>query len=145
MDESHVEHAVGLVEDEAIHVGEIDIALPYEVEQTPGRGDEDIGAAAQTFGLRLLVHPAVYHRVAQIGVFAVLGELLLDLYGQLARGREYEGADARLGAPLGLAGAQTLDDGDGERRRLARSRLRYAYDVAAVHRLGDGLLLYGCG
>ena len=44
MDEAHVEHAVGLVEHEDLHLVEPDVALIHEVEQASRRGDQDIDA-----------------------------------------------------------------------------------------------------
>ena len=44
VDEAHVEHLVGLVEDEDLHVRQHDSALVDEVEQPAGRGDEDVDA-----------------------------------------------------------------------------------------------------
>ncbi len=44
--EAHVEHAVGLVEHQDLDVREIAVALVAEVEQTAGRGDEDVDATA---------------------------------------------------------------------------------------------------
>ena len=46
-DEAHVEHAIGLVEDEDLDRREVDGALAEVVEQAAGRGDDDIGAAAE--------------------------------------------------------------------------------------------------
>ena len=46
-DEAHVEHAIGLVEDEDLDRAEIDGALAGVVEQPAGRGDHDLRAAAQ--------------------------------------------------------------------------------------------------
>ena len=44
-DEAHVEHAVGLVEDEDRDAVEPHVALGDQIEQPAGRGDQDIDAA----------------------------------------------------------------------------------------------------
>ena len=44
--EAHVEHAVGLVENEDPHIVELDEAPLDEILQAAGRGDEDVRAAA---------------------------------------------------------------------------------------------------
>ena len=44
--EAEVEHLVGLVEDEDARVGELEVALLGEVEQPPGRADDDVDALA---------------------------------------------------------------------------------------------------
>ena len=43
-DESHVEHAIGLIEYEYLDSTEIDRAPLQMIEQTTGRGDDDVGA-----------------------------------------------------------------------------------------------------
>ena len=43
--EAHVEHPVGLVEDEDLDLAEVRDALPDEVEQPARRGDEDLDPA----------------------------------------------------------------------------------------------------
>ena len=53
VDEAHVEHAVGLVEHEDLDLAQVDGLLLHVVEQAPGRGDEDVDAAAQRLDLRL--------------------------------------------------------------------------------------------
>ena len=42
--EAHVEHAIRFVEDEKFDVVELAVALLHVIEQTAGRGDEDIHA-----------------------------------------------------------------------------------------------------
>jgi hypothetical protein len=44
---SHVEHAVGLVEDEHLHVAELGDAAFHEVDQTARCGDEHVDATLQ--------------------------------------------------------------------------------------------------
>ena len=46
-DEAHVEHPVGLVEDEDLDPGEVDRALADVVEQPPGGGHHDAGPGPQ--------------------------------------------------------------------------------------------------
>src|SRR3546814_5737392 len=45
IDEAHVEHAVGLVQDEDLQTVERDVALLHEVEKPAGGRDQDIDAA----------------------------------------------------------------------------------------------------
>lgn len=46
-DEAHVQHAVGFVEDEHFHAFQRQRTLFDQIEQTSGRGDEDVDAATQ--------------------------------------------------------------------------------------------------
>ncbi len=52
VDEAHVEHPVGLVEDQHFHVRQIHEALLHQVQQPAGRGDQDVDAvfSARTCG-----------------------------------------------------------------------------------------------
>ena len=59
--EAHVEHPVGLVEDEDLDLAEVRDLLADEVEQPAGRRDEDLDAAPQGLDLRVHRHPAVDH------------------------------------------------------------------------------------
>ena len=65
VDEAHVEHPVGLVEDEDLDVREVERALAVVVEQAPRRGDEDVDAAAQLVDLRLHADAAEHHHAAR--------------------------------------------------------------------------------
>ncbi len=42
--EAHVEHAVGLIEDQYFHVGEVDGVLAEVIEQAAGAGHDDLSA-----------------------------------------------------------------------------------------------------
>ena len=63
-DEAHVEHPVGLVEDEDLDPRQVDGALAEMVEQPAGRRDDDLGAAAQGADLRIEADAAVDRRRA---------------------------------------------------------------------------------
>ena len=43
--EAHVEHAVGLVQDEDLDAAELDVAAGDQVFEAPGRGDDHVGLA----------------------------------------------------------------------------------------------------
>ena len=58
VDEAHVEHAVGLVEDEHLEAIEPHQGLAHQVEQAPRRGDQDVDAARASEHLLSLADPA---------------------------------------------------------------------------------------
>ncbi len=62
VDEAHVEHAVGLVEDEDLDAVEPNEALLHEVEETPRCGDEQVGPARERVLLLALADAAVDER-----------------------------------------------------------------------------------
>jgi hypothetical protein len=85
VDEAHVEHAVGLVEDEDLDLAQVDRLLLHVVEQAPGRGDEDVDAAAQGIDLRLHADAAVHEGGFQGNELPVRADVLLHLRRELAR------------------------------------------------------------
>ena len=123
--ETHVEHLVGLVEDDAADLLQVDEAAVLQVEQTAGRGHDDVDALLQRTDLRLDgsaavdgLHVDALHKLRE--VVQVVG----NLQAELARGTE----DKCLRGPLG--GVEPLQHGDAEGGRLARARLRQGDDVA---------------
>ena len=56
--ETHVEHAIGLVEDEGAHLREIDEPALGEILEPAGGGNEDVGSL-EPLGLRAKRHAAV--------------------------------------------------------------------------------------
>jgi hypothetical protein len=61
VDEAHIQHPVGLIEYEHLNAAEREQALPQQVEQAAGRGDEDIHTAAQRLHLRILADATIDH------------------------------------------------------------------------------------
>jgi hypothetical protein len=113
LDEAHVEHAVGLVEDENLDGAEIDDALVHQIQQAAGRGDDDVDSAVQRALLMELADAAEDDGVIEAGFAPVDAEALRDLLGELTCGRKDEGAGL-FGAAVGLVGhcrGETLDDG----------------------------------
>ena len=141
VDEAHVEHAVGFVEDEDLDVREVERALAVVVEQAPRRGDEDVDAAAQLVDLRLHADAAEHHHAGELGVLAVGAHAFLDLRGELARRRQDQGADRQLAARVAhrRLGHQAMQQRQDEAGGLAGAGLGAAHDVAAGEDGGNGL------
>ena len=138
VDEAHVEHAVGLVEDEHLEAIEPDQALAHQVEQAARRGDQDVDAARQRLHLLALADAAEDHGVAELEKVAVGGEAVADLRGQLARrGQHQDAAGLRPGRADVVR--QALQDRQRERRRLAGAGLGAAQQVAAGEEMGNRL------
>jgi len=81
MDESHIQHPVGLVEHEEFHLAEPQRVAGHQVEQAPGRGDEHVDAALHRAHLRAHRHAADHQRDAGADVAAVSAETVEDLPG----------------------------------------------------------------
>ena len=57
--EAQVEHLVGLVEDQRVHVGEVERPAVGQVDQAAGRADDDVDAGLQGVELGVVADPAV--------------------------------------------------------------------------------------
>jgi ElaB/YqjD/DUF883 family membrane-anchored ribosome-binding protein len=99
VDEAHVEHAVGFVEHEVLHLREVAEAALGEVDQPARRRDQDVAAGAQAVDLRALADAAEDHAGAEPQVGAVVGRAVGDLRGELTRRRQHQRARR---APCGL-------------------------------------------
>src|SRR5204863_260556 len=85
LDEAHVEHAVGFVDDQDLHAAEIEDALLVVVDQPPGRADQDVDAGAQLAPLLVVVDAAVHRLDAERRGLAQQARVVRDLHHQLAR------------------------------------------------------------
>ena len=86
-EKSHVEHAIGLIENEILDHIESRVWMLEVIEKAARRGDENIHAASKCMLLGSHSNatddrPPGYRRVSREGV-----ELLNDLHGELARRR----------------------------------------------------------
>ena len=140
-DEAHVEHLVGLVEDEDLRARQHDAALLDVLEEPAGRGDEDVDAAAHGIDLRPVRDAAVHQGDGQVRVASVGLEALRDLRRELARRRQDERARAPPHAPGRLVGGEPVQDRQREGRRLAGAGLGDAQQVLAGQHAWDGLRL----
>ena len=130
--EPHVEHLVGLVEDQEAQLGEVEGALLEVVHDPAGRADDDVDAAAQGRELDAVPLAAVDGQDLDAGrAGGVLLERLAHLERQLAGGREHE----RLGRLLRQV--EPGEDRQRERRGLAGAGLRQPDHVAAGHQRRD--------
>ena len=149
IEKAHVQHAVGLVQDEHFDVRQVDRSLPHVVHQSAGSGHDDVDAAAKRGELALDAHAAIDGRGPQRREAAVLADGLLDLHCQLSRWSEDQAADRALGVlrfavPFrsGHVGggfvAEPVEDRQHECGGFARSRLGTADNVFAADRGGNG-------
>ena len=143
-DEAHVEHPVGLVEDEDLDPRQVDRPLTEVVEQAAGRRDDDLRAGAQRADLRVEADAAIDRRGADRVLGAVGPDALLDLERELAgRGEDQRTDDAR--AAGGSRRVEALQHRQHEGGRLAGAGLGAGEDVAALEDERDRLGLDGGG
>ncbi|MDQ0437607.1 cellobiose-specific phosphotransferase system component IIA [Kaistia dalseonensis] len=139
-DETHVEHAVRLVEDEMGHLVEAHDARLQVIEQTARRGDENVDALFERADLRLMADAAKDERVTNAEELRVFAQFSIDLDGQFARRRKNESTNTLRLEAVGTT-RKMLEKWQAEGRRLARSGLRYAEHVATFEKGGDCLRL----
>ena len=139
---AHVEHAVGLVEHENLHVRQVDFLALHEVDESAGRGHEHVAARLEALELTVVALAADDRGDALARDGAKLVSHSVNLLGKLAGGRDDEGTRGDL-ALCGLA--HKLKHRQRERAGLARARLRRCHDVAPLEHDGDGLRLHRRG
>ena len=127
MDKAHVEHAVGFVEHQHLHLAQVQHALLQQVEQASRGGHQNVHAFFQRADLRVHADAAKDDGGGQFEVLAVGFDRFFDLGGQLAGGRQHQGAD-----------------GDAAELVLARRSLRPQVVQHGQHK-GGGLAGAGLG
>ena len=144
-DEAHVQHSIGLVQDEDLDLGEVHGLLADMVHQTTGCGDEDLDALPQDLDLRVDAGAAVHDRRAQGAAPAVGLDGLADLDGELTGRRQdqhSDGVPGRREAAVGVP-SEALQCRQNERGRLAGSGLGCGKDVASGQDEGNCRALDG--
>ena len=128
--EAHVEHAVGLVEDEDANAGERDEPALDQVLEAARRRDDDVRALEP---LRLRDDRSA--AVGEADLQALRRGERVDLVGDLERELAGRHEDERFGA--GAVAVEVLDDRDAEGECLARAGRRLREDVATGDRVGQ--------
>mmetsp|Transcript_94121 Transcript_94121/g.304517 ORF Transcript_94121/g.304517 Transcript_94121/m.304517 type:complete len:390 (+) Transcript_94121:373-1542(+) len=147
--ETHVQHAVGLIQGQILHVGHADNSARDKVRQPARCCDDDVGTVGELSELRLRVRTSIEASDANLRTEAEAAALLRDLLAQLTRGREHHAGGQNSALLHYLLLCQRLhgssDDGREEGGRLTASRLRADHDVRAVEGGRDGVFLHGRG
>ena len=137
VDEAHVEHAVGLVEHEALRRRRARRG-PARIRSSrrPGRRDQDVDAARERLHLRLLADAAEDDGAAQAEVAAVGREALADLR---ARARASASAPARAAVRGPARGASPRGAGGSAARTPRSCRCRSGRSRAGRGRQDVGI------
>ena len=138
VDEAHVEHAVGFVENEDFDVAETQRVALHEIEQAAGRGDQHFDAVHERAHLTSHRNAADGERHADIHVTAIGLEAVDDLSGQFARRAQHQHAAGFLLGAFPVAG-DLVKDRQRESRGLAGAGLGDADDIASRHCRRNGL------
>ena len=127
VDKAHVEHLVGLVENDRVDMFKIHLTALDEVKQAARRGHDDVHAAAQGAYLHLDAAAAIHGQdIESVDILGIVGEVAARLQAQLARGIENDSLRAGAGS------VDALQRGQAECRGLASARLGQAHYVAVL-------------
>ena len=121
--EPHVEHPVGFVQHEKLQSCKIPKPAAHQIQQPPGRGDDDVHTGMQRLNLRAFADAAINRRHAQGEMPAVGADILFDLDDQLPGRRQDQHADTAFLPGVDHAG-QFAQNRQREGRRLAGAGLR---------------------
>ena len=123
-EETDVEHAIDLVEDEDFDVVEFERALLEMVLEPSRRGDDDIESGAQGLALRAVADAAEDRADFEVGEAGEVAHGSFHLHGQLARRFEHEAAEFSVVSEF-------LQRGQGERGGFSRPGLGGGNDIPA--------------
>src|SRR3974377_1060907 len=113
MDKAHVEHAVGLVENETFDFAQSERIVFNKIKQPAGRGDKNIHAVEQRANLPAHRYAADRQRGSDAQVATVGAEAVEYLAGQFARRAEYH-HPAALAYQRTRTGGETGPNREGE-------------------------------
>src|SRR5690554_3060365 len=144
LDEAHVEHLIGFIQDQHLYMPEIEGTLTCQVKQPTWGRHQDIDAPVQAADLALDRNSSESHPRDQRQVPAVALEGFAYLACQLSGGAEYEDA-ASLPPPLAFQLCQAMEKRQRESSRLAGTCLGDTEKVPADKDVGNRLCLDGSG
>ena len=122
--EAHGEHFIGLIEDDAAHLGEVGHPAVHQINKASGGSHHDIHAMLQGAYLRLDACSAIHCQHADVGqIMRKVVQILGYLDTQLAGGSQYQGPHL-LPVTLMALGCQQMEQGKAIGRGLSRSCLR---------------------
>jgi hypothetical protein len=152
--ETHVQHAVGLIEDKVLDVHERNAASFNEIDQTTRCGNKEIATALDLAKLRTDVGTTVDNARSNPRPVCKLARLFIDLRDKLTgRGQNQGGgislalATETASSSSGGRGGTSLEslgqNGEQETTSLARTSLGASHQISATHDNGNGVLLDG--
>ena len=140
VDKAHVQHAVGLVEDEKLDLSELQAVALHEIKQAAGRCHQDLDALHDRANLTPHRYAADRERGSQAQVTAIGIEAVENLSRQLTRRAQHQHA-AGFGLRPDAVLQNAMQDGKREGCGLAGAGLGDADDVAAGECERNGLSL----
>ena len=131
--ETHVKHAIGLIEHEVLDVSKADTATLDEIDETTRSGRKQVTATLESAELLTDVGTTVHDARAHPGAIRELAGFLVNLRDELTGGREDKGrgvglalaavAGTLIGGGRGASGEGRRQDGEQETTGLTGTRL----------------------
>ncbi|GKT40846.1 uncharacterized protein ColSpa_01026 [Colletotrichum spaethianum] len=154
--ETHVKHAVSLIEHKVLDVLEGDAATLDKIDKTSGGGNEQVAAALDLTKLGADVGTTVDDTRADPGAVRELAGLFVDLGNQLTSGSQNQRCGVSLALTAETTGGvgrdrrRTVDEGLGqngekETTSLSGTSLSTSHKIATAHNDRDRVLLDGGG
>ncbi len=146
MDKAHVEHAVGFVQHEDFHVGQVNAALTGEVEQSARAGHQHVDTTGHGLNLRVHADAAEDAGADEFQVTSIDLEAFVYLSRQFAGRRKDQHSGLAWAVALGFVrvtvGEQPLQNRKGEAAGFTSTCLSRNHQVATLQHGGDGPLLH---
>lgn len=142
--ETHVQHAVGLVENQVGDTAKVGLAHLEHVDQTTGSGNADLDTSGEVADLLALRHTTVDAGVPNARRLAKLADLLLNLDSELTGGSEDEDDRAVAGREERLR-VDVNNSGKTVAKSLAGTGLGNTDNIATRESHGPALRLNGSG
>ena len=152
--ETHVQHAVSLIQNQVFDVDQRDTTTLDKVNQTTGGSDQQVTATLNLAELGANVSTTIHDTRADPGAVGKFLGFFKDLRHELTGGGQDQGSGvglalttvAELTGSLGRGGRRTVlvglgQDGEQETTSLSGTSLSTSHQVTAIHDDGDGVLL----
>jgi hypothetical protein len=136
--ETHVQHAIGLVENQVGNATKVGTTSLQHINETAGGSDTNLDATGQVTDLRTLGDTTVDTGVANTGRLAKLGDLSLNLNSQLTGGSQDKNNRAITRSQQGL-GVDVDNSGQTVRQSLSGTGLSNTDDIASREGHGPAL------
>lgn len=154
--ETHVKHAISLIENEVLDVAKRNAATLYEVHKTTRGRNEEITATLDLAKLGANVGTTVDNARADPGAVGELARLFVNLRDQLTGGSQNEGGRVCLALAAELSSSasgsrrRTVEEslgenGEEETTSLSRTSLGTSHEITTAGNDRDGVLLNRCG
>ena len=143
VDEAHVQHGVGLVQDQKLDPFQRQKSLVAQVEESARGGHQDVHAFAELGHLLVLADASEDQGCPRLDVLGIRFDVVVDLGGQFTGWSEDQ--HPWHGLAVHHVVRQVVNDGQRKRRGLPCARLGDAHHITALEHVWDGLFLNGGG